>query len=165
MEFSQNEEFVADYLALRAANDQLRERGKQWLMETLSKFCAEINRNFSAASAQPALQIGRQQWQFKVGNSLMVGERIGIRYLGRTLLVEAGWPREPQHGFVPDQGLARGRVSLSTSPILEARPIDELVLRHCGGGEAAWYVIGKEGLGQMVTEARLRAYLEAVLSS
>ncbi len=165
MEFSQDEEFVADYLALRAANNQLRERGKQWLMETVSKFCAEINRNFNAASAQPALQIGRQQWQFKVGNSLMVGERMGIRYLGRTLLVEAGWPREPQHGFVPDQGLARGRVSLSTSPILEARPIDELVLRHCGGGEAAWYVIEKEGLGQMVTEARLRAYLEVVLSS
>src|SRR5438034_3876183 len=130
MEEIYDKDYAADYLSLKAANDQLRERGKQWLLETLSNFCAEINRQLTAQPSQPALQVGRQQWEFKVGNSLMVGERLGVRYRSGTLIIEVGWPREPKHGHVPDQGLARGRISL-----IEAKATDELILKHQGSGE------------------------------
>src|SRR5205823_5012898 len=148
----------AEYQALRAANDQLRERGKQWLIETLNHLCAEINRGLAQQPQPQVIQVGRQEWEFKVGNSLMVGERIGVRYRGRTLIIEVGWPREPQHGHVPDRGLARGRVSLSQNTMLEAQATDELILKHRGAGEAAWYVIANKQLGEMVTAARLRNY-------
>jgi hypothetical protein len=154
-----DKDYAADYLALKAANDRLRERGKHWLLETFHQFCAELNREL-AHRRQPAIQVGRQEWQFKVGNSLMLGERLGLRYRDRTLIVEVGWPREPQHGHVPDQGLARGRISL-----IEVKATDELILKHRGRGEAAWYVIENKQLGDLVTEARLRAYLSAVLAS
>ena len=87
------------------------------------------------------------------------------RYRGRTLIIEIGWPREPQHGHVPDRGLARGRISLSQNTMLEAQAADELILKHRGAGEAAWYIIKSNQLGEMVTEARLRAYLQTVLTS
>jgi hypothetical protein len=160
MDGIQDKDYAADYLALKAANDQLRERGLRWLLETLEHVCAEINRRLMAQAGQTALQIGRQEWQFKVGNSTMIGQRLGVRYRDRTLIVEAGWPREPEHGHVPDQGLARGRISL-----VEAKATDELILRHWGEGEAAWYVIENKKLGEVVTEARLRAYLQATLAS
>ena len=159
MEGIQDKNYAADYLSLKAANDQLRERGKQWLLETLSDYCAEINRTLMAQPNPLPLQVGRQAWEFKVGNSLMVGERLGVRYRGATLIVEVGWPREPKHGHVPDQGLARGRISL-----IEAKATDELILKHRGSGEAVWYVIENKKLGELVTEARLRAYLQAILT-
>jgi len=155
-----DKDYLTDYLALKAANDQLRERGKQWLLETFNHLCAEINRNLATQPNEPAVQVGRQEWQFKVGNSLMVGERLGVRYRGRTLIIEVGWPREPQHGHVPDHGLARGRISL-----IEAKATDELILKHRGRDEAAWYIIEHKKLGELVTEARLRAYLQAALST
>lgn len=161
----EDKDYAAEYQALKAANDGLRERGKQWLIETLNQLCAEINRGLTQQPQQPVIQVGRQAWEFKVGNSLMVGERVGVRYRGRTLLVEVGWPREPQHGHVPDRGLARGRVSVSQNTMIEAQATDELILKHHGAGEAAWYVIKSQQLGEMITEARLRAYLQTVLAS
>jgi hypothetical protein len=156
-------EFTADYFALRAANDRLRERGLVWIWETLEMLCAETNRSLGAPVEQPAVHLARQPWQFEVGRSVMVGERFGVRYRGLTLLIEVGWPRVPEHGFVPDQGLARGRVSLSLSPILDARPTDELILKARRDGEADWRVIRNRDLGENVTADKLRSYLDTIL--
>jgi len=161
----EDKDYAAEYQALKAANDQLREHGKQWLIETLNQLCGEINRGLTQQPQPQVIQVGRQAWEFKVGNSLMVGERVGVRYRGRTLIIEIGWPREPQHGHVPDRGLARGRVSLSQNTMLEAQATDELILKHRGADEAAWYVIKSSQLGEIVTESRLRAYLQTVLAS
>ena len=35
-----NKDYAADYLALKVANDQLRESGKLWVWDQLNKFCA-----------------------------------------------------------------------------------------------------------------------------
>src|SRR5262245_7406611 len=107
-----DKDFTAEYLALKAANDELRERGKQWLWNALDVICSEISRELSDQN-NPPLQVGRQEWQFKVEDSTMVGERFGARLREKTLVVEAGWPREPQHKFVPGRGLARARISFS----------------------------------------------------
>jgi hypothetical protein len=115
------------YLALRAANDRLREEGCAWIWNVLERLVAPPS---SPATAN--LQIGRQPWEFQVEQSMMIGERYGVRHLGQTLVIEVGWPRRPQDGHVPGQGLARGRIGLSQNLMLEPRPLCELLLRATG---------------------------------
>ncbi|MGH9831487.1 MAG: hypothetical protein ACRD9Y_00645 [Blastocatellia bacterium] len=155
---------IAEYLALKEANDQLRESGRQWLWNAIDAVCAEISLELSAKNDQP-LQMGRQEWQFKVENSTMVGERFGARFREKTLVVEAGWPREPQHGFVPDRGLARARIGLSQNVMLEARTVAELIFKRRGDGDPTWHFIANKKLGERVTESRLREYLNLVLAN
>ncbi len=162
MDNPNNRGFAAEYSALRAANDQLRERGRQWLMNALDRLCSEISRELTARNDQP-LQVGRQEWQFKVESSTMVGERFGARFREKTLIVEAGWPRESQHGFVPDGGLARARIGLSQNVMLEAQTIAELTFRRQGDDEPAWYLLANKKLGERVTESRLREYVNLIL--
>lgn len=154
-----SQDFTSEYLALKAANDQLRVRGVQWLWESLELLSAGVNRELVSQ-----VQIGRQEWQFKVENSVMVGERFGLRHGHLTLTVEAGWPREPQHGFVPDGGLARGRIGLSRNIMLDAQIIAELILKRQGRSEPVWRLISNNKLGEPVTESHLRRYLEMILS-
>jgi hypothetical protein len=148
-------DFSTDYVSLRAANDLVREKGKEWVFDSLSALCLE---------AGPETQIARQPWQFEVGRSVMVGERFGIRNRGRTLVVEIGWPREPVHGFVPDQGLARGRISLSASPMLSPRNREEIILKGMGN-DGRWYSIDKGKLGSEVTVESLREHVRTMLDS
>ncbi len=159
-----DKDFGVEYLSLKAANDQLRERGKQWLWSALDVICSEISRELGAQNNQ-SLQVGRQEWQFKVENSMMVGERFGARFREKTLVVEVGWPREPQHGFVPDRGLARARIGLSQNVMLEAQTVAELILNRRDNGEPAWRFIKNKKLGEVVTESRLREYLNLVVAA
>jgi hypothetical protein len=161
----------AELNALKAANDALREEGKRWLFETLERLAAELSPAPAEAGgptnqppSQPMLQVGRQEWQFEVERQKMVGERLGVRWRERTLVVEVGWPRLPEHGFVPDQGLARGRVGFSQNVMLEPLLIDEITLRRQRGGAPVWHVIANQKLGEPVTEAKLRDYLRRLFS-
>jgi hypothetical protein len=158
----------AELNALKAANDALREGGKRWLFETLERLAAELSPAPVAEPGAPpnpaALQIGRQEWQFEVERQKMVGERLGLRRRERTLVVEVGWPRLPEHGFVPDHGLARGRVGFSQNVMLEPLLIDEITLRRQRGGAPVWHVIANQKLGEPVTEAKLRDYLRRLFS-
>ena len=48
---------------------------------------------------------------FEAGTQLPIPELMLVnsvcQEVAKTLLVEVGWPRLPEHGFVPDRGLAR----------------------------------------------------------
>jgi hypothetical protein len=168
MEETANPEYAAELNALKAANDALREQGKRWLFETLERLAAELSPAPVAEPGTPthqaALQIGRQEWQFEVERQKMVGERLGVRWRERTLVAEVGWPRLPEHGFVPDQGLARGRVSFSQNVMLDPLLIDEITLRRQRDGATTWHVIANQKVGEVVTEAELRDYLRRLFS-
>jgi hypothetical protein len=143
------------YLALRAANDRLREEGCAWIWSALERLVAH---------SSPNRQLGRQPWHFEVERSMMVGERYGVRHLGQTLVVEVGWPRRPEDGHVPGQGLARGRVGLSQNVMLDPRPLSELLLRATGEPAARiprWFELlpGSEPPVPF-TEERLVEYLD-----
>jgi len=157
-----DKDLAAEYLSLKAANDQLRERGKQWLWNALDVICSEISRELGAQN-EPPLQVGRQEWQFKVEDSTMVGERFGARFREKTLIVEIGWPREPQHGFVPSRGLARARIGLSQNVMLEAGIVAEAILKRQSDGELVWRFIANKKLGERVTESSLREYFDLIL--
>ena len=168
----QEKDYAAEYLALKAANDQLRERGKQWLWDSLNRLCDETNHQLltqgtpqtGLAGAASILCGVQPDWQFKVENAVMVGERFGARFRYRTLTVEVGWPRLPEHGFITDSGLARGRVGLSQNTMFEPQAIAELILKKMGSGEPAWFVFTNRQLGEQITEARLREYLNQILT-
>jgi hypothetical protein len=166
----QEKDYAAEYLALKAANDQLRERGKQWLWDSLSRICDEINQNLLAQgnpqTGAASILCGVQpDWQFKVENAVMVGERFGARLRYRTLTVEVGWPRLPEHGYITDSGLARGRVGLSQNTMLEPQPIAELVLKKVGSGVPAWFIFKNKPLGEQITDLSLREYLNLILAT
>ncbi len=168
IEDANNQDYVAEYLKLKARNDQFRERGKQWLGETLEKLCAEINLQFATNLDGQLLQCGRQPWQFELqtgaGKATMAGERFGVRYRGQTLVLEVGWPQLPEHGFIPDGGLARGQIRFSPNVMLEPQTKAELVLKR-NGADAAWHELKYEQLSQPVNEAYLRKYLDLVLKA
>jgi hypothetical protein len=157
-----NKDLAAEYLALKAANDELREQGKQWLWNALDVICSEINRELSARN-NPPLQVGRQEWQFKVEDSTMVGERFGARLREKTLTVEAGWPREPQHGIVPGLGLARARIGFSQNVMLDAKIVAEMLLKRQNNGDLGWNFIADRKFGARVTEPGLREFFDLIL--
>ena len=96
---------------------------------------------------------------------MMVGDAMALRHQMNTLLVEVGWPRLPEHGFVAHQGLARARISLSPNPTIDANLIDELMLKQHGEREVTWAVLTSNQPGETVTETKLRAYLHLLLSA
>ncbi|HEX4948269.1 MAG TPA: hypothetical protein VFZ34_16465 [Blastocatellia bacterium] len=157
---------------LKAANEALREAGKDWLLTTLETICDEINQASApppvepaAPAAEPRLQLGDQEWQFTVGDNVMVGERLGIRHKGQSLVVEVGWPRLPEHGIVPDLGLARARISFSQNIMIDARLLAELSLRRSkDSAEAHWHVLADHQVGEKITAEKLRAYVQLVLA-
>lgn len=161
----QEKDYAAEYLALKATNDQLRERGKQWLLDKLTKLCAEANRNLVTQPDQVGIQTGTQEWQFKVENATMAGERFGARYRYKTLTVEVGWPRLPEHGFLTDSALARARVSFSQNTMLQPEVIADLVFKKVGSGETAWFVFKNRQSGEQITEARLREFFNLILAA
>ena len=157
---------------LKAANETLRAEGKEWLLTTLENICNEINQTTAppapapdAPAAEPTLQIGNQDWQFEVGDNVMVGERLGIRYKNQTLLVEVGWPRLPEHGVVPDLGLARARVSFSQNIMIDAKLSAEFTLRrNKDNAEVSWHEIADHKVGEKITPDKLRAFVQQLLS-
>lgn len=168
-QFMQEKDYAAEYLALKAANDQLRERGKQWLFDSLNQICEEINQTLLAQSnpqqgAASILSGVQQGWQFKVENAVMVGERFGARFRYRTLTVEVGWPRLPEHGFIPDSGLARGRVGNSQNTMIEPQLVAELILKKASNGDPTWFNIKNKTLGEQITKVRLKEHLNYLLA-
>lgn len=157
---------------LKAANEALRKEGQEWLLTTLETICNEINQTTTppaavadAPAAEPTLQIGNQDWQFAVGDNVMVGERLGIRHNNQTLLIEVGWPRLPKHGVVPDLGLARARVSFSQNIMIDPKLRAEFTLRrNKDSGDVSWHEFADHQVGEKVTADKLRAFVQQLLS-
>ena len=97
---------VADYLALRASNDALRQTSLQWLFDSLLEIASFSNRRGSAVTIET-----ENQHRFDFGNAVLGGALIRLRQGVRCLTVEAGWTRTPADGFMRGGALALGRLS------------------------------------------------------
>lgn len=97
---------VADYLALRAANDAVRTTGVGWLFETLICVAAEIGRDING------ILIEREEpHNFALRGANMVGSLMRLRRGVRCMTLEAGWTRTPSDGFMRGGALAAGRIA------------------------------------------------------
>jgi hypothetical protein len=169
LEDRKDQDYLAEFLKLRAVNDQFRMRGKDVLWEQVETLCSALNRDLMAKAVKldgEIIRTGRQPWQFdlktEAGAATLVGERLGARYRGQTLLLEVGWPHEPQHGYIPGGALARGRISFSPNVTIDPLLKTEIALLR-EGTDVTWYEVKYKQRGELLTDARLRSYLELVL--
>lgn len=138
-------DLFSDYLALREANNLLRQSGIETIWASLQSVLIGLNEEIAGEPGRHPLQAGRQDWQFTLDKSTLVGERLGLRHNSRTIVFEIGWPRLPEHGHVPGLGLARGRIGFSQNTMLDPRPIAEIILRRDrSGGSARWFLLNQE---------------------
>lgn len=151
---------LTDYLALRAANDQLRQAGIEAIWKTLTLLTTRFNDAAPVEAGNQPLQLGRQPGEFMVDQATMVGERLGLRYNFRTLIFELGWPRLPEHGYITGNGLARGRVSFSQNVMLDPRPLAGLILkRTTPDATPCWHLIEMDRAGAPLHELHFHEYL------
>lgn len=97
---------LADYLRLKATNDDIRKAGVGWLFDTVIDIAGRTGRE------RLGLAVERQEpHSFRHGNSTMVGSLVRVRQGVRCLTVEAGWARTPSDGIMRDGALAFGQIT------------------------------------------------------
>jgi hypothetical protein len=145
---------IAEYLALRSANDLTRKVGCDWLLTAFSMAADEANR--AGAGIQVSQEDGHR---FKVGHASMVGKLLHLRRGVRTLFVEVGWPRTPPDGFIREGGLACGNIKhLGMTAASE-----QLKLILGPGGAPRWTVQGKRGPRPEIHESNIRKHIAILL--
>lgn len=97
---------VADYLALKASNDQIRVAGVKWLFDSTIEAAAEANRGVRGIAMER-----EEPHNFLAGSSNMVGSRLILRYGVRLLSIEAGWTRTPKDGIMRRSSLAYAKIT------------------------------------------------------
>jgi hypothetical protein len=151
---SQGRGDVAEYLSLRAANDSLRARAVESLLDSFMTAAGELNR------AGAGLTLARTDaHRFRVGNSTMVGTRLTLSRGLRSLTVEAGWPRAPRDGVVRGGGLASARAGHFGDRAAD----EEFLLIPTGREGARWLVVEKTGARTELQEERLRSHVARLL--
>lgn len=145
---------VVEYLSLRAANDSVRARGVEWLLDTFMTAAGELNR------AGAGLTLARtDSHRFRVGNSTMVGARLTLSRGLRSLTIEAGWPRAPHDGIVRGGGLASARAG----HFGDRKSDEEFLLVPADFGDARWLVVDDKGNRAELHEERLRTHVARLL--
>jgi hypothetical protein len=126
---------VAEYLALKAANDMIRSTSVKWLFDSATEIAAAANRmglNITMENESP--------YGFTFQKANLVGTQINFRSGVRNLSIEAGWTRTPADGFMRGGALAGARISHFGI----GKANDELLLIQ-NGGLPMWFSVDKEG--------------------
>ncbi|HEX2640728.1 MAG TPA: hypothetical protein VHL50_09160 [Pyrinomonadaceae bacterium] len=97
---------VADFLALKASNDQIRQAAVKWLFDGLTQIAAEANRRKLPVSVENA-----ESHRFDYRGANIVGSLLRLRRGVRSLSLEAGWTRSPGDGFMRGGAMAVARIS------------------------------------------------------
>ncbi len=147
---------VADYLQLRAANDALRAAGIQWLDAIFQWLADEATR----AGRQVTIE-RKDAHQFSMGAATMVGSLLTLRRGVRALMIEAGWPRAPQHGIVRGGGLASARVK----HFGQRGAGEELLLAQTKSGAPQWFILHATGERTLFSEAHAYQHVARFLES
>lgn len=146
---------VVEYLTLRAANDSVRARAVEWLLDSVMVAAGELNREGAG------LTLARtDSHRFRVGNSTMVGSRLTLSRGLRALTVEAGWPRAPRDGIVRGGGLASARAG----HFGDRKSDEEFLLVPAEREDARWLVVDNKGARAELEEERLRAHVARLLA-
>ena len=97
---------LTDLIALKASNDEIRNRAVEWLIGIFSELAGQLNRR------NIPIEIERKEpHSFAAFKANMVGIKVNFRYGIRCLSVEAGWTRLPSDGFMRGGALAVAHIS------------------------------------------------------
>jgi hypothetical protein len=97
---------VAEYLALKASNDAIRQTSVKWLLDSAIELATEASRR------NPTITMEKESpHNFRFAGANLVGSLLRVRQGVRCLTVEAGWTRTPKDGFMRGGALAFARIS------------------------------------------------------
>ena len=99
-------EDVAEYLALRATNDMIRQASVAWLLNSLLEIAVQANRGGANIRIET-----ENSHRFQFGSASLAGSIARLRQGVRCLTVEAGWTRTPADGFMRGGALAVARIA------------------------------------------------------
>lgn len=97
---------LADYLAVKAANDEIREKSVGQLLAAFELLADHANRNKAAVKVER-----RDEHRFEINGSRVSGSIVSFRHGVRCLTIEAGWTRTPGDGFMRGNAMALARIS------------------------------------------------------
>ena len=144
---------VADYISLKAGNDQIRERGVRWLFESMIQLAGEANRrNYSVTVER------EETHSYRLGRANMVGSLVRLRHGVRCLTLEAGWTRSPSDGFMRGQALAAARITHFGKREAGA----ELHLRKTPD-HPEWFVLGRDDSATRLEAVELMRHFAILL--
>lgn len=97
---------VADYLALKASNDAIRQASVKWLFDSAIELASEASRR------NPTITMENESpHNFRFAGANIAGSLLRVRQGVRCLTVEAGWTRTPTDGFMRGGALAFARIT------------------------------------------------------
>lgn len=94
----------ADYVALKAANDKIRETAVKWLFDILLEAVNRANSSITKISVEQ-----KDSHKFEHLNAVLTGSLLRFRQGIRCLTIEAGWTRTANDGFMRGNALANAR--------------------------------------------------------
>ena len=145
---------IAEYLALKAANDSVRSIGCRWLFDSFIELSDEVNRQGIKLDVET-----ENPHRFSVGHSTMVGSLIRFHSGLRNLTVEAGWTRTPQDGFIRGGGLAYAKISHFGMSKFNA----ELLLVNHNQTAPQWFSLLADNQRKIISSNNLREHFDLFL--
>jgi hypothetical protein len=145
---------VADYLFLKATNDEIRAASCRWLFESLLEIAHETMRgglNLEIENENPH--------RFEMNKATMVGSLLEFKFGVRRLSAEAGWTRTPQDGFMRGGALAFARLS----HFGQAKHNAELILIRSAEAVPQWFAIDRAGRQMPFDSNNLREHFRIFL--
>ena len=132
--------FVADFIALKATNDEIRGRAVEWLVASFTELAAHANRHNVPIDVER-----KDPHNFAAFGAHMVGVKAAFRHGIRCLTVEAGWTRSPSDGFMRGGALAVAHIRHFG---LKQHATDLALLRS--DGRPTWFQIDNENTARPI---------------
>ncbi len=144
---------VADYLTLKADNDQIRAESSRWLFETLSEISEELRKKGVNIEIE-----NKNSHRFEVGTAKMVGLYLKFKFGVRELELEAGWTRTPNDGFMRRNALAYAKISHFG---MSKKNAELILLKY--ENLPSWFVIENENELKLLETEHLREHFKIFL--
>ncbi len=99
-------EGLAEFIAVKTANDALRETGVKWLLDTMTTAAEHANLKGARIIIENIAA-----HRFSANKANLAGSLVRFRQGVRCLTVEAGWTRTPSDGFMRGNALAIAKIT------------------------------------------------------
>lgn len=140
---------LADFIALKASNDEIRQRAVEWLLGIFTEIAGQLNRR------NVPVEIERHEpHSFAAFKANMVGIKAIFRHGLRCLTIEAGWTRLPSDGFMRGGALAVAQIRHFG---LKRHSMDLAVLKI--DDQPRWHEIDSDNVAHSIEIADLARHL------
>ena len=144
---------LADFIALKATNDQIRQRAVDWLIGLFSEMAGLANRHNI-----PIEIVRNESHNFSAYGANMVGVKTDLKHGIRCLSIEAGWTRMPSDGFMRGGALAIARISHFG---IKRHGADLALLK--AGDLPEWHEIDRENVARPIELGDLRRHMAVLI--